>query len=51
MTTHRRIDFSLIAIALLLALQASIASYGLRLVRDVAAGTHEKLVEVARAGR
>ena len=51
MTTHRRFDFSLLAIALLLAVQASIASYGLRLVRDVAVGTHEQLVIVGRAGR
>jgi hypothetical protein len=47
MMNRTRIDFSLIAIAALLVFQASIASYGIRLVRDVAIGTHAELVSIA----
>jgi len=49
--THRRFDFSLLAIATLLMIQASIASYGLGIVRDVADTTHARLVAVAAAAR
>ena len=49
MTTRR--SLSLLAIAALLVAQASIASYGARLVRDVAGATHGSLAAVALAGR
>ena len=51
MTYRRRIDFSLLALAMLLALQASLASYGLGLVGNVAQLTQSRLEAVAQAGR
>jgi len=47
--TRRRFDFSLLAIAVLLTVQATLATYGIRLVRDVAAETHHGLVVAARS--
>ena len=49
MTTHRRFDLSLFALITLLVLQASIASYGLGIVRDVAATTRARLTAVVDA--
>ena len=51
MTSSRRFDFSLLALATLLVLQASIASYSLGLLRDVAQATQERLAFVADAAR
>lgn len=42
---------SLLAIAALLVLQTSLASYGVSIVRDIATTTHERLAAVAHAGR
>jgi hypothetical protein len=44
-----RFDFSLLAIATLLVVQATVASYGIRLIRDSAGRTHAALVAVATA--
>ena len=46
----RRFDLSLLAIAALLVLQTTVATYGLRLVRETAARTHDGLAAVAHAG-
>ena len=46
---HGRFDFGLLAVAALLIFQATLASYGLRLVREGAGRTHETLVAVATA--
>lgn len=51
MTTGSRFDFSLLALAALLLIQASIASYGLDLARDVVGSTHARLAAVASATR
>ena len=51
MTTRRSFDFSLLAIAALLVVQMSIASYGMGLFRDVAHTTRDQLAAVAHAGR
>jgi len=49
--TSRRFDLSLLAIAALLVLQTSLASYGVAFVRDIAVTTHERLAAVAHAAR
>ena len=49
--TTRRFDFSALALATLLVIQAGIASYGLGFVKDVASSTHERLLAVVRATR
>jgi hypothetical protein len=51
MTIHKPFDFSLLAIATLLVIQAGIASYGLGFVGDLAATTRAELTTVARAVR
>jgi hypothetical protein len=47
MHSHRS-DLSLLAIAVLFVLQATVATYGVRLVREAAAHTHDSLMAVAR---
>ena len=42
---------TLLAIAALIVLQTSLASYGIAFVRDIATTTHERLTAVARAGQ
>jgi hypothetical protein len=49
--TYRRFDFSGLALATLLVIQASIASYGLGLVTDIASTTHARLGAVVEATR
>ena len=49
--TTRRFDFSALALATLLLIQAGIASYGLGLVKDVAGATHSRLMAVAASTR
>jgi hypothetical protein len=49
--TYRRFDFSALALATLLVIQAGIASYGLGFVKDVAGSTHERLLAVVQAAR
>lgn len=44
-------DLTVLAIGLLLAVQATIASYGVSVVRDLADTTHTRLATVARAAR
>jgi hypothetical protein len=44
-----RFDFSLLAIATLLVVQATVASYGIRLICGTAGRTHAALVAVATA--
>ena len=51
MHTNRRFDYSLVAIVALLVVQASVASYGLRLVRTVASVGHDRIAAVVDAGR
>jgi hypothetical protein len=51
MTNHRRFDLSVLAIAALLIVQSSLASYGASLLRDIVGRTHASLVAVARAER
>ena len=51
MTSHRRFDFSLVVLAALLVVQATIVSYGMGFVRDIAGDTQERLTAVAQAGR
>jgi len=47
---RRHFDFTLLSIAALLVVQTSLASVGVRLVRDVAVRTHQRLVAVASVG-
>ena len=49
--TYRRFDFSALAIATLIVIQASIASYELGLVKNIAGTTHARLRAVAEAAR
>ena len=49
--TTRRFDFSALALATLLVIQAGIASFGLGFVKDVAGSTHERLLAVVQASR
>ena len=49
--TYGRFDFSALALATLLVIQAGIASYAFGLVQNVAGNTHERLLAVAQATR
>ena len=49
--TSRRFDFSVLALATLLVIQAGIASYGLGFMKDVAGNTHARLLAVVEASR
>ena len=49
--TTRRFDFSALALATLLLIQAGIASYAFGFVKDVADATHERLMAVAHSAR
>jgi hypothetical protein len=48
---RRNFDIALLGIAALLVVQTSLASVGVRFVRDVAVRTHDRLVAVASVGR
>ena len=47
---RHHVNITLLAIAALLVVQTSLASVGVRLVRDVAVRTHDRLVAVAIVG-
>ena len=47
---RHHVDVTLLAIAALLVVQTSLASFGVRLVRDVAVRTHHRLIAVATVG-
>ena len=49
--TYRRFDFSALALATLLVIQAGIASYAFGLVKNVAGSTHERLEAVVASSR
>lgn len=51
MTTHRRFDFSFVAITLLLAVQATVATVGFRMARNVAVFSHQEIVAVTHLAR
>ena len=51
MTRRLNGDLTILAIGLLLVLQATFASYGVSVVRDIANTTHTQLAAVAKATR